>query len=262
MIVDNEDKTVGRYIKNFGSENVVIFDKSAEILLCDRGNNFGERGTVLMARNACFDIAKKLGIKYFLQLDDDYTSFFHRKISEDGKKLLGFQVKNMNEIINIYLNYFKSAGFTSLTFAQGGDFIGGVSGPSTLAGRGFPLLRKAMNSFFCSTERPFKFIGAMNDDVNTYVVLGCQGKLFGTAPQIHIVQKQTQKQAGGLTDMYKRFGTYCKSFTTVMMQPSSVKVSMMHTNYSRIHHLIDWRKTVPCIINQKHKKGEQNVNYA
>ena len=31
--------------------------------------------TIVYARNASFEIAKKLGIKNFIQLDDDYNTF-------------------------------------------------------------------------------------------------------------------------------------------------------------------------------------------
>jgi hypothetical protein len=54
--------------------------------------------------------------------------------------------------------------------------------------------------------------------------------------------------------MYLRFGTYCKAFTTVMMQPSSVKVSMMNSKNPRIHHSIKWVNTTPMILDEKYKK--------
>jgi hypothetical protein len=111
-----------------------------------------------------------------------------------------------------------------------------------------------MNSFICSTDRPFKFIGAMNEDVNTYTTLATRGSLFFTFTSIQLNQKQTQSQEGGITDMYLRYGTYCKAFTTVMMCPSSVKVSMMNSNNPRLHHAIKWKNTTPMIIDEKYKK--------
>jgi len=135
--------------------------------------------------------------------------------------------------------------------AQGGDFIGAID--NGVKAYRFSR-RKCMNSFFCSTERPFKFVGAMNEDVNTYTTLGSRGDLFFTIPPIMLNQGQTQKTKGGITEMYLRFGTFCKAFTTVMMMPGSTKVSMMRSNNPRIHHSIDWKATVPCIINQRHKK--------
>ena len=116
-----------------------------------------------------------------------------------------------------------------------------------------------MNSFICSTDRPFQFIGAMNEDVNTYVTLGSRGVLFGTIPMISLVQTATQSQNSGITDMYLRYGTYCKAFTTVMMHPSSVRVSMMNTSNPRVHHLIKWQNTTPMILAEEHKKPVGNL---
>ncbi len=57
-----------------------------------------------------------------------------------------------------------------------------------------------------------------------------------------------------MSDIYKLQGTYIKSFTTVLMQPSNVSISMMNASHKRIHHSIKWINTTPMIINQKHKK--------
>ena len=108
--------------------------------------------------------------------------------------------------------------------------------------------------FFCSTSRPFQFIGAMNEDVNTYTTLASRGGLFLTIPVIAINQKDSQSQKGGITDMYLRYGTYCKAFTTTMMHPSGVKVSMMRADNPRLHHSISWNNTTPMIISEEYKK--------
>src|SRR3990167_5098792 len=75
FIVDNEDKTIEQYQKNYGIENVKVFDKKAMADNIDEGNNFDNRKVIIHARNACFQIAKDLGITYFIELDDDYTAF-------------------------------------------------------------------------------------------------------------------------------------------------------------------------------------------
>lgn len=251
LIIDNEDKKADEYFKIFGLKMVVQFDKKKYADECDECNNFDERRTITMARNACFDIAKDLGITYFMQLDDDYSSFEFRKNSVDNKQLLGVKVKDLDFCIKSYLDFYISTNFLSIAFAQGGDFIGGVE--SSVATKR-PLMRKCMNSFICSTERPFKFIGAMNEDVNTYTTRGSRGDLFGTAPFICLNQKATQSQSGGITDMYEKYGTYCKAFTTVINMPSSVKVSIMQSKHKRLHHKISWNNTVPKIISEDLKK--------
>lgn len=245
LVLDNEDKTVEKYKQNFGAENVIVFDKKAEADACDEGNNFDERRTITMARNACFRIAESLGVTHFLELDDDYY-YFGRRFIEGAKK-----ITNMDCAVSSMLEFYISANMTSIAFAQGGDHIGGFSGEK--------LKRKCMNSFFCCTSRPFRFVGAMNEDVNTFTTLGSRGHLFFTFTPLQLDQKDTQSQAGGITDMYKRFGTYCKAFTTVMMAPSAVKVSMMQSNNPRIHHTINWRQAVPCIISEKHRKQSEVI---
>lgn len=240
FIVDNEDVTIGQYQKNYGVDNVKVFDKKAIADLIDEGNNFDDRRVIIYARNACFQIAKEIGIKYFVQLDDDYYYFGYRY--DTGAKM----IKNLDAVFQIMLEFYKSCNIKSIAFGQGGDHIGGFSG--------IKLKRKCMNSFFCSTEREFQFIGAMNEDVNTYTTLGSRGDLFFTFTNIQLDQKDTQSQNNGITDVYVKFGTYAKSFTTTMMHPSSVKVSMMSSIHPRIHHAIKWVNTTPMIINEKYKK--------
>jgi hypothetical protein len=256
LVVDDEDKTLDKYIANFGKDRVVVFNKKEMADQVDEGNNFNERRTITHARNACFKIAKDLGIKYFMELDDDYISFEYRYVSRCGEKLKVHYVSNLDAVLGLYLEFYKATGFSSMAFAQGGDFIGGVENKYATKK---PLIRKCMNSFICSTDRPFQFIGAMNEDVNTYVTLGSRGVLFGTIPMISLVQTATQSQKHGITDMYLRFGTYCKAFTTVMMHPSSVRISMMNTSNPRIHHLIKWQNTTPMIVSEQYRKPVGNL---
>ena len=252
FIVDNEDKTIEQYQKNYGIENVKIFDKKAMADNVDEGNNFDNRKVIVHARNYCFELAKELGITYFVQFDDDYTAFDYRidDVSNGSCGLIK-PIKNINKVFDKMLNYYINSRFASIAFAQGGDFIGGINN-----GKGSYRFnkRKCMNSFICSTERPFQFLGSINEDVNTYTTEASRGILFYTIPFVSLSQAQTQKQKGGMTDAYNSLGTYIKSFTTVLMQPSSVSVSMMNAKNVRLHHSIKWINTVPMILDEKYKK--------
>jgi hypothetical protein len=243
LVIDNEDKRADEYFKLYGRDMVVQFDKKRYADECDECNNFDERRTITMARNACFDIAKKIGVKYFMQLDDDYTQFKFRFVNK-----LGYEAKinKIDNVFNSFIKFYDNTPVLSIAFSQGGDHIGGFSFTK--------LKRKCMNSFLCSTDRPFKFIGAMNEDVNTYTTLGSRGKLFLTFTSVQLTQKETQSQEGGITDMYKKYGTYCKAFTTVINMPSSVKVTIMTSKHQRLHHSIKWNNTVPKIVSEKLRK--------
>jgi len=251
FVVDNEDSQVDLYISNFGRDSIKIFNKKKYADNVDEGNNFDERRTITHARNACFDIAKELGIKYFMEFDDDYPAFLFRVTSKNRYPLGRFIMRrSINKVFDILLDFYKTIPAKSIAMSQGGDWIGGVSGSMA----SYPLKRKCMNSFICSTDRPFKFIGAMNEDVNTYTTLGSRGDLFFTIPYVSLQQKETQSQEGGITDMYLIYGTYCKSFTTVMMMPSSVTVKEMGNINRRLHHSIKWNNTVPRILSEEYKK--------
>lgn len=243
LIVDNEDKSIEKYISNFGIENVKVFNKKEMADSIDEANNFDNRKVIVHARNYCFKIAKELNIKYFLQLDDDYTEFLFRFENKLG---YAASIKNINKVFDSFLTFYKNTNIKSIAFSQGGDHIGGFSVTK--------LKRKCMNSFFCSTERPFQFIGSINEDVNTYTTLASRGDLFFTFTSVQLNQAMTQSQAGGMTDAYNLSGTYVKSFHSVLMHPSGVKVSMMNTSNTRLHHLIKWKNTTPMIIDNKYKK--------
>ena len=69
------------------------------------------------------------------------------------------------------LKFLDVSGAATVAFAQGGDFVGGLDGGNFKK----RLLRKAMNSLFCRTDRPIDFRGTMNEDVTTYTTLGSRG---------------------------------------------------------------------------------------
>ena len=54
--------------------------------------------------------------------------------------------------------------------------------------------------------------------------------------------------------MYKNEGTYVKSFFTLIVAPSCVKIGEMGMREKRIHHKIYWRNCTPKILRQGWKK--------
>ncbi len=248
IIIDDQDETAEEYKKLYGKK-VKQFNKDKYIELTDEGDCSGDRRAPIFARNATFDIAREIGIKYFIQLDDDYTNFSFR--FDHTGVYNQHTTRSLNAIFRQLLSFYKKSPATSIAISQGGDFIGGEE---SAYARAITLKRKAMNSFLCSTERQFKFAGKLNDDVNTYVTLGSRGKLFFSFNQVSLTQAQTQQQEGGMTDIYLAGGTYMKSFITAMMHPSSVKIATMGNVDMRIHHSINWNRTVPKILRAVHKK--------
>lgn len=248
IVIDNEDKQANQYYYVFGRDKVQMFDKNEYARQVDNGDNFENYRSTTHARNACFDIAARLGFEFFLVLDDDYTAFdFRVYMGEAYVK----PVKNVNHLFCNLINYYKSINAKSICIAQGGDFIGGLDNGKALYRFS---KRKAMNTWLCSINRKFQFTSRLNEDVNTYLKLGNKGDLFLTIPFASITQKATQNTSGGMSAAYIDGGTYVKSFYSVMYCPSFVKAATMNASFKRIHHSINWGAAVPCIIDEKHKK--------
>lgn len=253
IVIDNEDKTSEKYFDKFG-DKVLQFNKKEYALKVDNFDNTGNHRTTTHARNACFDFSERLGFKYFLVLDDDYTSFKFRINNKlEHPKSCPNLTKGLDKIFEAILTYFVNTPFLSICISQGGDWFGGESNFNKKP------KRKAMNSFFCSTERRFNFISRLNEDVNTYMQLGHTGNVFLTIPFIQLDQNPTQLTGGGMSDAYLNDGTYMKSFYTVMCRPDCTKINKMGRTNRRFHHLINWKTAVPCIISEKYKKNENNA---
>ena len=253
LVLDDEDKTIDEYAKAY-TNDILTFSKNEVAKTFDVGDNFTDKRAVVYARNAVFDLAKNIGFKYFMVLDDDYTDF-RWSFTNERKYVTNKYVNNLDKVFAIMLKFYKSTPFTSICMAQGGDFIGGAGSGLSKTFLDGQISRKVMNSFLCSTERPFQFVGRINEDVNAYCSFGFRGHLFMTVAQLRLEQKQTQSNAGGLTDIYLNYGTYVKSFYTVLYNPSSVKIRQMGQSNKRLHHSINWDTTVPKIISEKFKKN-------
>jgi uncharacterized protein YggL (DUF469 family) len=256
LICDDEDKTLDQYKHTFG-DKVIVFSKSKYKGTFDIMDNFEGNKVIVYARNACYNIARSLDLDYFFEYEDDYTSFLFRKV--DGETLRGIQAKQMDKIFESMIDCLENTNSTTIAFAQGGDLIGGVG-----SFYGNTYKRKAMNTFIFkvneSASDDLTFIGRMNDDVNAYLSQGKVGKLFFQITDIAINQLQTQSNSGGNTEAYKDFGTYVKSFYSVMIEPSCCKIGVMGNIDKRVHHSIKWINAVPKIISESNKKKSENKN--
>ena len=246
IVIDDEDSAGEEYKRIYG-DDVLVFSKDEVGQYTDQFDNFSDRRTILWARNACWDLAERKGYRYFVQLDDDYVSWRHRRFGKrftknsSGNEYHGWNIKNLDLIFNALVRLLETTSIKTAALSQGGDH-----GSTDLSRPRF--LRKAMNSFVCDTEKPFLFRGRINEDVNTYVSFGRTGDLFFTDMRLQLDQLKTQTNAGGMTEVYLDSGTYLKSFYTVMAAPSCTHIGLMGSLHQRLHHKINWRKAVPLII--------------
>lgn len=250
IIIDDEDPQKDKYHENYG-DKIIEFSKDEIGKTFDLGDiRDDKKGVVIYARNFCFEAAKQKNKSYFLELDDDYKCFGKRYI-ERGK-LKQDKITNLDKLFAITLDFYENIPkCKTICYSQGGDYIGGKNSYTIKKG----ITRKAMNTFFCSTQRPFSFVGRVNEDVNTYTTLGQRGELLMSVADVNIEQCETQQNSGGMTETYIDNGTYYKTIYSVMYSPSCVKIATMPTvSHTRVHHHVTWNNCVPLILNERYKK--------
>lgn len=250
FVVDDADPTIEAYRAAYG-DAVLVFNKQAVAATFDLADTFHQQlGAVVFARNAVAALAKERKIDAYVMLDDDYTAFEYR-FDQHGNYKTGQKIRSLDLVFAALVAFHKRSPAVTVCMAQGGDFIGGSHSQYAA---GLTLSRKAMNTFFCRIDRPFAFVGRINEDVNTYVSQGSRGVLLLTTNAASIVQKITQSNDGGMSDFYRQNGTYVKSFYTILMAPSCVKIATMGNKNRRMHHFVMWRYAVPKIVDEKHRK--------
>lgn len=250
IVIDDLDEQQVEYKRIFGDEHVIVFDKRKAALITDAVDNFHDLRSVVYARNELWNIARRLGFRYYLMLDDDYKTLDWRFLKNHGKTLGEQAVQNLDLAFEAILEFLDS-GPDYVALAQGGDFLGGATNEKVVQRK---LPRKIMNTFFCDTQKEFRFLGIFNDDVNAYVDGGMRGKVFFTLIDLAITQAPTQQNDGGLTDIYLDYGTYVKSFYSIIIQPSAIKINMMGDKFRRVHHMVKWNNCVPKILSDRWKK--------
>lgn len=242
LVVDDEDPTLEEYRDRFGADAVLVFSKSEVARRIDAADLSTDRRTIVYARVAAFDLARDLGLEHFIQLDDDYTDFLYR--FDEERRNRGQAIRSLDGVFAAMIDLLERSGAVTVAMSQGGDHMGGVRSSTLRAG----YKRKAMNSFVVRTDRPVPFSGRLNEDVNAYCLDGSRGGLYLTVCQLQLNQVQTQRSAGGMTDAYLATGTYVKSFYSVMLCPSFVRISTMGRRDRRIHHVVSWEHAVPKIV--------------
>ena len=179
LLCDDEDKQLEQYKEKYG-DKVIVFSKDEYIGKFDKMDNFGNKACVVYARNAMWDAAKKLGLKFFIVADDDYTALEYRITADGG--YYAKKIKNADGVFAAYVNFLKTSGVDTVCFAQGGDYIGGKD--NSKVKNGFKVSRKMMNLYFFSADKPIEFTAEANlprraGAGNNRLMLGAMGGMQG-----------------------------------------------------------------------------------
>lgn len=247
LVLDNEDETKGEYEKRYGTENIIVFDKTEWMEKVDSMDNFHEHRASVYARNFIFQAARERGIKNFLMVDDDSTAISYR-YEKDGRLLTKHFNGKINKIFQYMVKFAEDSQAAAVSFGMVQYLMGGVNSSNLKKG----LIRKSLNSFFCSVDRPIEFFGSICEDVAAYTTYGSRGRLFFSFIPITLQPVKTMTIESGMTEVYREKGEYIKFFYPIISSPSSVEIAYKNGN---AYHKIKMDLCVPKIISEKYKKG-------
>ena len=224
VVIDNEDDQEELYRQKFG-DDIIQFDKRDYLEKTDLGD---------------LDTDRRIGV-------------FARNFIQDGR-LRCVKCNHLDEVLEGMVQMMKDAPITSLSFGLSSYYLGGAENNNVYEG----MIRKTMTTFLMRADDLQYFHMRMNDDITTSLINGMRGKLYYTYMPVMVYVDPTQVQHGGMTDIYKKNGTYRKSFYSVMCCPSCVKVSAMGITEYRIHHEISWNNAVPKLLSERWCKHERH----
>lgn len=220
LVVDDQDTTIDEYIDVWGADKIIIFNKDYFIRNTDTGLHTPVPKFAVFARNAIEHIAKEMGYKTFMMLDDDITRF--RVRLPDGDSLKSYQIKGQfNSIIENSVDYVLNCDIACLGLGFCNLYIGGVANFN----KENPRQRLCAEAFIRNTAHPISWRLNMVEDLITSIDAAISGDVwFQFLPiQCEILMSEGAVD-GGNSDVYRQLGMYKISFMPVIAYPSSNSV--------------------------------------
>lgn len=243
LIVDDEDEQQDEYIRLYG-DKVKRFSKRKIENRFDTMTNRKEYRAVVYARNAAYQIANNLGIRWIFMCDDDITSFRYRILR--GNKLKGVTIQDIDSLFELMAGIMEAGRLAIFGFSQAGAFIGGAN-QMYLSGH----QRKIAQAFMLDASNPIEFRGMFFEDLVVALDAGVQGRVAMSTMFVSIQSPQMRSNNGGMQDLYKENSTYTHCFYTVMAYPNVAKIAEKDGEFSlRLNH----SAFAPLILNERWRK--------
>ena len=223
LIIDDLDQTAKKYYEKY-SDLVIEFKKKEYEKNADTFLNYEMLNTVLYARNASFDIAKELGLEWFIICDDDITNMSYKIILND--KLISHKAIKLDSFFDACIDFMKNTSMECLSSCEEGLYIGGANDnvKNGLVWRmgHFWLFNSNFNRRFRGAfheDRIFSDDNAMNKCFGLSL-LAISTPSFKQNNQEHKHKQHKQhKQEGGMQKQYSDTGMYIPRYFSVIAHP-------------------------------------------
>lgn len=219
FVIDDLDEQGDEYKRLYG-ENVLVFGKEEQYAVTDTFTNQKILQAVVYARNACFDFAKRLGVNWFVNCDDDIECLSY-KMPINGK-LVTKPVKDADRMFESVITFMETGSIECFSIAEEGVYVGGINS-RVEAGCHWSFTHLFV--FDACSELRYRSVW-VEDNVFSLENLKLGRRMIAS---MYIAQRlpshnAAQKQEGGMRDAYRQSNNYVKSFTPVITAPDCVCV--------------------------------------
>ncbi len=247
LVLDDQDLTYREYLDEWGEDRIIVFNKARFIQSTDTGLHTPVQKFAVFARNAIEYIAKELGYKTFMMLDDDITKF--RVRLPEGDSLKSFQLTTQfDSIIENSVNYVLNCDIACLGLGFCNLYIGGVANFN----KENPRQRLCAEAFIRNTSHPIDWRLNMVEDLITSIDAAISGEVWFQFLPIQCEIKMSEGEVdGGNSDVYRQLGMYKISFMPVIAHPSSNAVKFGKKSWIST---TAPDKCIPKIISSRYRK--------
>lgn len=247
LVLDDQDLTYREYLDEWGEDRIIVFNKTRFIQSTDTGLHTPVPKFAVFARNAIEYIAKEMGYKTFMMLDDDITKFRIRL--PVGDSLKSFQINGQfDEIVDRAVDYMLDCGIACLGLGFCNLYIGGIDNFN----RENPRQRLCAEAFIRNTSHPISWRLNMVEDLITSIDAAIRGEVWFQFLPIQCEIKMSEGAVdGGNSDVYRQLGMYRISFMPVIAYPSSNAVRLGKKTWAST---TTPDKCIPKIISSRYRK--------
>lgn len=243
IIVDDEDPQLEEYKEKYG-DMIKIFSKDEMLKYADTLDNFNNKNNALLPAIYAKKLAEDMKLDYYFLMDDDISSI--RERYEEDLMLKGRNIKDINKIIYLFIEYMEKANISCLSFGNEGSYLGGIKGKFKNG-----IGRNNTQNFLIKVKDNINFLGTRNEDFNMMAKYSKIGRIIFEIFRIGIRSPERGTNAGGLQEDYNEAGFYTANFYSIILAPYCCKLAYKNKKIILVR---DWNKFCPKIISEVYKK--------
>lgn len=221
FVVDNQDETIEAYRENYG-DMVIMFNKDAEYEETDTYTNQKIMLGVVYARNVCFKLAKEMGLKYFVNCDDDIQKLSYKMPFD--KKLITKPVKNLDRCLEAFIDFMEGSRVECMSLSEDGIYMGGVN-KMVEAMRNWSFT----HFFLMKADSDLRFRSLWVEDIIFSIEKQRMGKKVLSTTMVSMrmpTREAIRNQKGGMRDAYNQSNEYVVAYMPIVTSPDCSKVHM------------------------------------